>query len=313
MDLDLLEVRSFLTLAATGHYGRAAAQLHVSESGLSKRVARLERSLGVGLLERDSQGVACLTTAGRRFRREAETLVDQADVAVATAGGPAGANLVRLGLPGQQSTPRDRAQLHEFQVRVNDEMSRDARVVCVGIPFGATARSLLEGHADVVVDALPAQHPAVCSSRVGTFRRKGILSARHRFADVGPVAWEEFAELPMLYDSSLPPRWMSLWWLGDLRSLPDAHLVQIAPPSQSQIFDRLLLGHEVIVSQVEMLGAMPEALSSVELLGVPERSYYALWRRLDQRRAVGAAVMAVAGALGPTASVDSQHSDLELR
>src|SRR4051812_24124873 len=156
MDLDLLEVRSFLTLAATGHYGPAAAQLHVSESGLSKRVARLERSLGVGLLERDSQGVACLTTAGRRFRREAEALVDQADVAVATAGGSAGANLVRLGLPGQQSTPRDRAQLHEFQVRVNDEMSRDARVVCVGIPFGATARSLLEGHADVVVDALPA-------------------------------------------------------------------------------------------------------------------------------------------------------------
>src|ERR1700733_4544585 len=52
MELDLGLASSFLVLAEEGHYGRAAARLYVTSPALTKRIQRLERPLGGGLLQR---------------------------------------------------------------------------------------------------------------------------------------------------------------------------------------------------------------------------------------------------------------------
>jgi DNA-binding transcriptional LysR family regulator len=56
MELDLGLASSFLVLAEEGHYGRAAARLHVTSPALTKRIQRLERQLGVVVLQRGSAG-----------------------------------------------------------------------------------------------------------------------------------------------------------------------------------------------------------------------------------------------------------------
>ncbi len=53
----------FEALAETGHFGRAAARVHVSQPALSAQIAEMERELGYSLLERRSKGAA-LTPRG---------------------------------------------------------------------------------------------------------------------------------------------------------------------------------------------------------------------------------------------------------
>ncbi|MEU8712310.1 LysR family transcriptional regulator [Streptomyces sp. NPDC048663] len=76
-DLELRLVRYFTVVAAHRHFGRAAAELHVAQPALSRQVQRLERYLGVRLLDRAPQGTR-LTEAGERFLPQARALLQAA-------------------------------------------------------------------------------------------------------------------------------------------------------------------------------------------------------------------------------------------
>jgi DNA-binding transcriptional LysR family regulator len=68
------QARTFLEVAETGNFNRAAERLNVTQSTVSARIRALEESLGQRLFERDKAG-ARPTEAGRRFRRHAEALM----------------------------------------------------------------------------------------------------------------------------------------------------------------------------------------------------------------------------------------------
>ncbi|MGV9701855.1 LysR family transcriptional regulator [Streptomyces sp. NPDC003483] len=83
-DLELRLVRYFTVVAAHQHFGRAAAELHVAQPALSRQIQRLEKYLGVRLLDRVPQGTR-LTAAGRQFLPQARALLQaarQAELAV---------------------------------------------------------------------------------------------------------------------------------------------------------------------------------------------------------------------------------------
>lgn len=64
--VDLRQLRYFQAVAATGRIGEAARQLGVSQPALSIALGKLEREVGVLLLDRDHRG-AQLTPAGREL------------------------------------------------------------------------------------------------------------------------------------------------------------------------------------------------------------------------------------------------------
>jgi len=68
------DLRAFVVVARHGSFARAAAELCIAQSALSKRVVRLEQRMGAGLLERHARGVT-LTAAGHTFLARAQRLV----------------------------------------------------------------------------------------------------------------------------------------------------------------------------------------------------------------------------------------------
>lgn len=55
MDLNLHLVRYLVAVVDEGHFGRAAQRLYVSAPALSQQVRKLERSLGVELIDRSTR------------------------------------------------------------------------------------------------------------------------------------------------------------------------------------------------------------------------------------------------------------------
>ncbi|PBC03040.1 LysR substrate-binding domain-containing protein [Mesorhizobium sp. WSM3860] len=75
--LDLRQIRYFVAVAEAGNVGRAAEQLHISQSPLSRQIMQLEEQLGVTLFERSKQRVH-LNAEGRAFLAEARALLANA-------------------------------------------------------------------------------------------------------------------------------------------------------------------------------------------------------------------------------------------
>ena len=82
--MDRLETRElayFVAVAEELHFGKAAERLGIAQPPLSRAISRLERRMGVRLLERTSRRVA-LTDAGAVFLGESRQLLDSLDAAV---------------------------------------------------------------------------------------------------------------------------------------------------------------------------------------------------------------------------------------
>jgi DNA-binding transcriptional LysR family regulator len=78
MDVELRQLRVFLTVASELHFSRAAARLHVSQPALSQQIRTLERALGTPLFDRSSRATE-LTPAGRALLEAAPRVLYEAE------------------------------------------------------------------------------------------------------------------------------------------------------------------------------------------------------------------------------------------
>ena len=80
-DLDLRLARHFVVLAETGHFGRAAALLFLTQSALTKQMRALERIIGAELIDRSCRPWR-LTAAGQDVLEASRDLCARADRAI---------------------------------------------------------------------------------------------------------------------------------------------------------------------------------------------------------------------------------------
>lgn len=82
--LNLSDIRAFVLIAQCGHFTKAAEQLGVSRSHVSRQLSQLENSMGVTLVTRTTRSLS-LTDAGALFYRQSEQALRSIEQAVLAA------------------------------------------------------------------------------------------------------------------------------------------------------------------------------------------------------------------------------------
>jgi len=203
------ELHAFAACARTGSTTRAAEELHLTQSAVSRSLGTLEERLGVRLFHRVKQRLV-LSDAGRAFRREAERILEdlqQAAVAVMAFGGHSG--VLRLAvLPTFGSrwlVPRLRAFRDIQPSMIFDIVSRLEPVDFDADPFDAAIqRSNLSPPNSEVVPLMD--------------ERLVVVAAPEFMAGKGALSDIEMAMLPLLQQTTRPSLWLD--WFRDAGSDP---------------------------------------------------------------------------------------------
>lgn len=201
------DVKLFLSAARLGGFGAAARELGTMQSTVSRRVAALEKALGVRLFDRTPTGIE-LTAAGRRVLANAEpaevVLRGLSDVAAVTT--PKVSGVVRLALT---------------------ETLASVFVIPRVLP------ALLERHPDLVVDLVVSDEVADLSRREADLALRfflppkgDLVTRRVARLQTAPLAHRRLAKKLMKTNASRWP-WVAVGrpspeevWLAALKTTP---------------------------------------------------------------------------------------------
>ncbi|GHF68571.1 DNA-binding transcriptional LysR family regulator [Amycolatopsis bartoniae] len=190
MDLDA--VRTFVAVAEAGQFQAAADELDITQQAASKRVAGLERELGVRLFARIARGVR-LTVDGQALLPHARELLRAADRA--TAAVTPGRRALRVDVVNRRIAPSNLLQAFYQQhpgIELDVVVLPDAPSALAELSAGtldATFRSL-RGSGGKVPDGLRAE-------RVIDERHEVLVGPRHPLANAGSVTPAELAGHPL--------------------------------------------------------------------------------------------------------------------
>jgi DNA-binding transcriptional LysR family regulator len=125
--MDFSWLLAFVGVARTGSMTAAAAELGISQPGVSRQIQRLEEEIGVPLFDRGSRTLR-LTPAGERFRAYAETALAQQEAMLRELRGEAAVleGDLRIGAsstPGEFLVPQWVATFVEQHPRVRPEVA----------------------------------------------------------------------------------------------------------------------------------------------------------------------------------------------
>jgi DNA-binding transcriptional LysR family regulator len=283
VDLELRLVRYFIAVAEHGHFGRAAAALHLAQPSLSRQIRHLEQLLGARLLDRTPQG-SRLTAAGEVFLPRAKALLRSAAEAAASTRAAAEPSRITIGYTTNLIvTPavRDLRRRHP-----------DADVRTLHLAWNEVRSALLEHHVDAVVCRLPFQTDQLHVTILYDEARVLLVPLDHRLAGKESVNLDDIADepLPRINDD---PAWNAFWRIDprpDGRRAPDGPLVQAVEDK----FEFIAAGEAVAIVPASV--HLRHDLTTVPLRDV-DPSHVVLATRADDRSRLLTAVRKSAQAL----------------
>jgi DNA-binding transcriptional LysR family regulator len=262
MDLRLLEL--FVAVAEEGSIHGGARRLMIAQPAVSKDLRRLERGLGVPLVDRSAHGTA-LTPAGEVLIVEARTILDRIGrtaAAVRRAGGASRRITVGL-IAGAVAAGDLTGEIVDTYRRDRPDVEVSVRVLTFPDQFSALAT----GEVDVALVRPP------CLSEELEIRPlfdEPILlccSGAHDLADAGDVGVDDVLDRPMLNLAGAPRDWTDFWHLQEYRGGPAR---TIGDPVTTLAEMQLAIGLGEIVAPV-CASAWRLALAAPGLRAVPLR------------------------------------------
>jgi DNA-binding transcriptional LysR family regulator len=139
--MELRHLKYFVAVAEELNFRRAAERMYVAQGAVSEQVRKLERELGVRLLDRSGRGVS-LTEAGAAFLPEARRVLNQAEVA-------------RLAARNARDRATTRLRIGYMPASLPGSVPRAVQRLATAMPLLET--SLEPGSADELIEALRAE------------------------------------------------------------------------------------------------------------------------------------------------------------
>ncbi|MEV0315016.1 LysR family transcriptional regulator [Nonomuraea fuscirosea] len=303
-DLDLRLVRAFTVVAGHRHFGRAAADLHLTQSSLSRQIGRLEQQVGARLLDRTPQGTR-LTEAGEVFLPLAAALLRSAERATASARAAARPSRIVVGYIGNLTVaPAVRDLRHRHP---------DAEVRILHLHCKEPRAALLDHRVDVALARLPFSTDGLHVTVLYDEPRVLLVPADHRLAGKEAVTLDDIADEPIPRAPDFDPAWNAFWRADprpDGSAAPDGPLIQ-----QDEDKLELVAGGQavLIVPGGAVVSGLRSDLTTVPLEGVEPSQVVLATRAGDRSRLVAAfrrsAETHLTGTTGPIASPAGPISD----
>jgi DNA-binding transcriptional LysR family regulator len=192
--MELRQLRAFIEVADSGHFGRAAERLHITQPALTQRIQSLERELGVHLLERSAREVR-LAPAGTILLPHARLMVEAEDL------GLHDLKAYSSGVVGRLSVAYQSAGDISFAGSVIAEYRRRFPAVELETESGSSGPNLalVQDHvADAAFVLVPGARPVGITAH--TIRREEVILAvrsDHHLAQMDPIPVEALRGEPI--------------------------------------------------------------------------------------------------------------------
>lgn len=268
--MEIRELRYFAAVAEELHFGKAAQRLEMAQPPLSRAIARLERQLGVTLLERTSRSVT-LTEAGAVLLSEARSILSAVAAAerrtrqaaqsrprlvLAVKSGTAGGLLAKLldayrAEPGAATVDLLLCEAHQQQELLHNGQ---ADVALLHLPFDSTA--------------------GLDSEILYTEGQVAILPASHRLAGRSQVRVAEVSALPELPMARWPDH------DGSYPAGPGPEVKNL-----TQLFQLIALGQATVIIPESAGADLRRDLVAVPVLDAPPVTTVIAWPPQSRLRA----------------------------
>jgi DNA-binding transcriptional LysR family regulator len=195
MKVDTLGVQAFISIADHASFQRAADELHISPTAVTRRLQNLESHLGIKLIERTTRAVA-LTATGNGFLPQARRLLGELSNALAEI---ADSGRARRGDVSIACIPTAGIR---FLPRIIQEYAAEFpnnRITILDQSSSAVADAVVRREAELGINVAQSHHPDLMSSRLLTDYFAMVCRDDHPFADRKTVAWKQLAAYPLIF------------------------------------------------------------------------------------------------------------------
>ncbi|GAA1175002.1 DNA-binding transcriptional LysR family regulator [Nesterenkonia xinjiangensis] len=275
MVFTLDQIRSFVAVAEELHFGHAAERLNMTQPPLSRQIQKLEKTVGVQLIERDNRKVA-LTTAGKAFLTDARKLLIASEQAPLTARriarGQAG--VLRIGFTAASGfsvlgslLATLAEQLPDVDIDLREQVTREQ------------VDSLANGELDLGLARPPIDHEHFESRLLQSEALQLAVPEDHPLAALNrPVSGEDLQDVPLIMYSPTKARY---FYDLAIRNVPIQHGNVVHTVSQ-------ILTMVSLVAAGRGVAFVPESAQRLGVAGVKhlqladqtdDVQLHAIWRR----------------------------------
>lgn len=192
--LDLLGVQAFICIAEAGSFNAAAKQLNISQTALTRRLQKLETSLGLQLIQRTTRSMI-VTRAGMDFLPKAVRTVRELAGALDDLRGKGSqeAQEVMIGCLPTVAATRLAKIIREYgrrypnnTVQVLDKSATEIR------------EAVLRSELDFAISVLASPHRDLISETLYSEPIVAVCPARHRLAAKTSLDWRDLQGEPLI-------------------------------------------------------------------------------------------------------------------
>ncbi|WP_263408880.1 LysR family transcriptional regulator [Terriglobus tenax] len=192
MDFRIGQFRSFLVLANTLNYAKAARMLYMSQPTLTAQIKSLEENFQVRLFERSRKGVA-ITAAGKELATTARALLDQLEQAGTRMKQAEMSRPVRICC----------SQAGQFEVlpqllRSMAENHPEIPIEILAMVPGERLEALRSRRVDLLMMTLPVYNDDVVFEPLCSEAMIAVVPDRQPFSSMKDISVAEFARAPLL-------------------------------------------------------------------------------------------------------------------